>query len=323
MSRELLILRHGKSDWDAGKDDFNRPINDRGKRSAQRVGVWLLGQQLGPDFIVASPAQRAITTAEKTIKAMGQDARGIHPDERIYMADLDALLMVLQDCPEHARRVMLVGHNPGLESLLQYLAEDLGAAGDGKLMPTAAIARLSMPACWDSASLTQGCARLLSLTLPKSLPKKFPFPAPGADEWRKRPAYYYRQSSVIPWQMTDQGLRILLIASSQCKHWVVPKGIQEPGLSPQQSAAKEALEEAGIEGVVDEAALGSYRYRKWGAECTVQVYPMRVEREIAEEQWQESHRGRKWLSPKKAAGLLKQQQLLPLLDVLSERIERG
>lgn len=320
MTRELLILRHGKSDWDAGADDFNRPICDRGKRGAQRVGVWLLGQQSVPDYVISSPAIRAITTAEKTAKVMDLDVRDIVTDVRIYNADRDALLAVLQDCPEQAGRVMLVGHNPGLEQLLRYLADDLSVAGDRKLLPAAAVARLRMPACWDASKLTAGCAQLLSLVRPKALPRHFPFPAPGSEEQRKRPAYYYSQSSVIPWRMTDQGVQILLISSSQRKHWVVPKGIQEPGLSPQQSAAKEAWEEAGIEGVVDDVALGRYRYSKWGAECTVQVYSMRVEREIAEHQWLESHRGRQWHSPADAAALLKERQLLPMLDALLERI---
>ena len=65
MTRELLILRHGKSDWEAGTDDFHRPLKDRGKRGAQRVGVWLLQQGLLPDHVVSSPAERAIVTAEK------------------------------------------------------------------------------------------------------------------------------------------------------------------------------------------------------------------------------------------------------------------
>ena len=64
MSRELMLLRHGKSDWTEQLDDFDRPLKDRGKRGAQRMGVWLIQQELLPDHVVSSPAERAIVTAQ-------------------------------------------------------------------------------------------------------------------------------------------------------------------------------------------------------------------------------------------------------------------
>jgi len=72
MSRELLLLRHGKSDWNSGVTDFRRPLKDRGKRGAQRMGTWLWQQDLRPDLILSSPAERALTTAHKCCKSMGQ-----------------------------------------------------------------------------------------------------------------------------------------------------------------------------------------------------------------------------------------------------------
>jgi phosphohistidine phosphatase len=113
MTRELLLLRHGKSDWNTGVDDFDRPLIDRGKRGAQRIGAWLAQQKLVPDVIVTSPAERALVTAQKACKSMGEGDQGIRMDKRIYAADLDALTEVLADCPPDASRVMLVGHNPG------------------------------------------------------------------------------------------------------------------------------------------------------------------------------------------------------------------
>ena len=316
MTRELLLLRHGKSDWGTGVDDFHRPLKDRGKRTAQRIGVWLAQQQTQPDLIVTSPAERALVTAEKACKAMGNGVEGIVQDERIYAAGLDELLTVLADCPPDADRVMLVGHNPGLEELLAWLAsDDVPRPDDGKLLPTATLARLEMPADWRA--LVAGCARLVSITRPATLAKKFPYPAPDGSEQRDRPAYYYTQSSVIPYRVRNGQVEILVIASSKKHHLVVPKGIQEPGLSPQASAAREALEEAGIEGEVAAAALGSYTCEKWGATCTVTVYPMKVTRVIADEEWEESHRGRRWLSPEKAASQLKQAELGPLVKKLA------
>ena len=320
MTRELLILRHGKSDWDVDADDFHRPLKDRGKRGAQRMGVMLLEQGLLPDFVLSSPAERAIVTAQKAVKAMGMGAEGIRQDERLYAADEDDLLAVLHSCPDQARRVMLVGHNPGIEELLIYLAEQkIPLPDDGKLLPTATLARLKMNCNWSE--LGPGCASLISLTRPSALPKKFPFPEPGSGEFRDRPAYYYTQSSVIPYRLRNDKPEILIISSSKNKHWVVPKGIKDPGLTPQESAAKEALEEAGVEGVVDDESIGSYHCEKWGATCTVDVYPMKVTRVIAEAEWDERHRGREWVSLEEAVKRLKQKALKQILFKMAVRLE--
>ena len=316
MTRELLLLRHGKSDWATGVDDFHRPLKDRGKRGAQRVGVWLAQQERVPDYIVTSPAERALVTAQKACKAMGNGDEGIQQDRRIYAADIDRLLAVLSDCPQDAGRIMLVGHNPGLEELLDWLVSDtLPVTEDGKRLPTATLAIVKMPDDWQT--LIAGCARLDSITRPGMLPKKFPFPAPNGKEQRDRPAYYYTQSSVIPYRVRGGKVEILVIASSKKHHLVVPKGIKDPGLSPRESAAKEAREEAGIEGEIAETALGSYTCEKWGATCTVAVYPMKVTRVIPEEDWEECHRGREWVTPEQAISQLKQTELRPLVKKLA------
>lgn len=321
MSRELLILRHGKSDWSVDVDDFHRPLADRGKRGAQRMAIWLQRQRLIPDHVISSPAERALVTAEKTCKAMGMSARDIKQEKRAYQADLDDLLEILSDCPKKARRVMLVGHNPGLEQLLLYLAGTvIGLPEDAKLLPTATLARLLMPDNWKE--LSSGCARVESITRPNTLPDKFPFPRYDSDELRDRPSYYYTQSSVIPYRIKKGKPEILIISSSKKKHWVVPKGIKEPGLSAQESAAKEAMEEAGVLGKVGRKMLGSYVYDKWGATCTVEVYPMKVTKVISKKKWPERHRGRKWVTPEEAAAKIRQQELAPMIRLLAKNKEK-
>lgn len=320
MNRELLLLRHGKSDWSINTDDFHRPLKDRGKRGAQRMGVWLWQQELRPDHIISSPAERAIVTAEKACKAMGFGAQLIRQDKRVYAAEVDDLLAVLEGCPEQAQRVMLVGHNPGLEDLLVFLArEHITPGEDGKLLPTATLARLDIVCPWNS--LISGCASLTSITRPAELAEKFPFPAPDGPERRDRPAYYYTQSSVIPYRMRNGEPEILVIASSKKKHQVVPKGIKDPGLTPQESAAKEAWEEAGVEGEVAESPIGGYQYEKWGATCSVEVYPMKVTRVIPEDEWEENHRGREWVTPEAAVQHLKQDELKPLVKALARMLK--
>lgn len=317
MLRELLILRHGKSSWDSNVDDFSRPLKNRGKRGAQRMGVWLWQQNLRPDLIISSPAERALTTAHKCCKTMGMNARHVIEDERIYEASVDGLLAVLADAAKDLGRIMLVGHNPGLEQLLIFLCGgEMQVSEDGKLLPTATLAHLSMPEDWES--LTSGCADLKRIIRPRELPEGFPYPAPDGAETRDRPAYYYTQSAVIPYRVDDHGgAEFLVIGSSKKHHWVVPKGIKDPGLTPQQSAAKEAWEEAGIRGEVGETPLGSYPVDKWGAQCSVDVFAMRVTDVVDEDNWEERHRERCWLPAGKAAQKLKQPELGALLLTLA------
>lgn len=319
MSREILLLRHGKSDWDVDVDDFNRPLKDRGKRGAQRIGVWLLREKLIPDLVIASPAERALSTAEKCCKAMGQVASAIEQDRRIYGAGPADLLEVIANCPPEANRVMLVGHNPGMEQLVRELADPTPETpADGKLMATATLARLTVDCPWSEIAGTK--ARLIDLVRGADLPKKFPYPSPDGEELRDRPAYYYTQSSVIPYRLEEGAVRILIVRSSQNKHWVVPKGIADPGLSLQESAAKEAWEEAGVEGNVLKEPIGNYSYAKWGATCTVNVYPMEVSRELPQEAWEERHRGRQWVTATEAAEMLRQPQLAPMVRDLEKQL---
>jgi phosphohistidine phosphatase len=216
----------------------------------------------------------------------------------------------------------LIGHNPGLELLLLYLTKNkVPTFDDGKLLPTATLARVEIDSSWKM--LSGGCGRLLTITRPSELPEKFPFPFPDGDELRDRPAYYYNQSAVVPWQIKNGKLQILVVGSSQNNHWVVPKGVGEPGMTLQASAVKEAWEEAGVKGDVDENLLGSYRYQKWGADSTVAVYAMKVQEMVSDAQWEENHRGRRWLSPKKAAAIVKQQALIPMIEEINRRFEDG
>ena len=169
MSRELLILRHAKSDWDTGaRTDFERPLAKRGRKAAPRVGRWLNEQGLIPDYVVSSPAERAKQTVILVCEQMGIPAADIHLDPRIYHSSSGELLNVLNETPPEAQRVMIAGHNPGLEDLLENLViDDIPPQPDYKLMPTAAVAHLEILSPWSD--LEGGLARLVSLTRARSL----------------------------------------------------------------------------------------------------------------------------------------------------------
>lgn len=129
------------------------------------------------------------------------------------------------------------------------------------------------------------------------------------------PSNIYDQSAVIPFKVENKRVKILLIKSRKGK-WIIPKGIIEMGLSPQESALKEAVEEAGVDGKVNEKLIGEYKYDKWGGTCNVKVYAMLVENEY--EKWEEDYfRIRKWFSLDKAKEKINNQELMEMLNQIS------
>jgi phosphohistidine phosphatase len=170
MTRELWLLRHGKSDRDIAMDDFDRPLKKRGKRAAQNIGEGLHQQHLIPDWIVSSPAKRAIATANIVHKAIAVEELVVVQDKRLYQEGVERLKMVLAECPSDAGQVLLVGHNPELEDLLIHLVGAAHLPDTDKLLPTAALVRLIMPDDWSH--LDARSAKLLSITYAKFLPEE-------------------------------------------------------------------------------------------------------------------------------------------------------
>ena len=169
MTHELLVLRHAKSSWNSSAStDFERPLSKRGRRDAPRVGRFLATGGLVPDYVVSSPATRARQTVLAVCAEMGIDEGAVHWDDRIYHSSTGRLMDVLSECPEDAHRVLIAGHNPGLEMLVQTLCRHpVPMPDDYKLMPTAAVAHLEIPAPW--CELDGGIAQLISLTRARSL----------------------------------------------------------------------------------------------------------------------------------------------------------
>ncbi len=171
-ARELLILRHAKSDWDTdARTDFDRPLAKRGRRDCPRIAAWIVDQGLAPDTVLSSPAARARETTDRVLRVVAP-ANGYAPDviwdDALYHADVPTMLAALSDRPGDARRVLLVGHNPGLDELVLHLAAgDAPRTASGKLLTTAALARFALPESWDH--LPAGCGRLLALVRPREL----------------------------------------------------------------------------------------------------------------------------------------------------------
>lgn len=126
---------------------------------------------------------------------------------------------------------------------------------------------------------------------------------------------YIEQSAAIPYRIQDGAVEILVITSRKKKHWIIPKGIIEPDMTPQESAAQEALEEAGIRGQVFPDLLGSYTYHKWGAICRVQVFLLRVD--LILETWLEDFRERQWVRVPEAIARVEEEEIKNILANLS------
>jgi phosphohistidine phosphatase len=314
---ELMVYRHGHAQKDAVESDIQRELRDKGKRNAQRIGVWLARNNMLPDLVISSPAISARRTAEKTCKTAGLSAGLIKIDKRIYQAAKEDLLKLLRELKAKHKRVLLVGHNPSLEMLLDYLCWNrVPRREKGGVLSPASLACLTLDVDWSR--LEKATAELKQIVYPQVLPRLFTFPGLHDAELRSRPAYYYSQSSVIPFRIMNGNIEIMIVMSSKNKHWVIPKGIHDPGLTAQESAAKEALEEAGVEGEVLQQEVGCYRYPKWDAECEVTVFPMKVTRVLSEKQWHESHRLRQWLPLTDAADMIKNPDVQKIVKSFPE-----
>jgi 8-oxo-dGTP pyrophosphatase MutT (NUDIX family) len=132
---------------------------------------------------------------------------------------------------------------------------------------------------------------------------------------RKVSARNYKQSGVIPYRKRQGKLEVMLITSRNKGRWIIPKGVIEPDLDPRASAAKEAFEEAGVQGEVHRKLLGIYKHRKWGDMCTVQIYAMKVRK--VHRKWDETDREREWLSLKDALQRLSKNDLKRAMQRLS------
>lgn len=168
MSRELYVLRHAKSDWNADNgDDASRPLNKRGRRDAQRVGAWLREQYLYPGWIYCSTAVRARETLETIERELEIPHERVVYADKLYLASLTSLQVFLANIPQEQNSVMLIGHNPGLDDLVNYLSSTaIPLTDSGKLMTTACLVRFKLPDDW-SALQDQG--ELIQVVRPADL----------------------------------------------------------------------------------------------------------------------------------------------------------
>ena len=164
--KELLLLRHAKAKKltkENGVEDKNRALKKRGKRDAKNIGNWLKKQHLLPDVLLSSTAKRAIDTSTIVYSALNAQNLIVHANEQLYGANVEQLLAVLASYPKEVKRILLVGHNPELESLLVYLVGKDALPNGKKLLSTATLVRLTIDnAVWSE--LAHQRIQLVSIT---------------------------------------------------------------------------------------------------------------------------------------------------------------
>lgn len=155
--KSLTLLRHAKSERDSPDGtDFARPLNDRGRTDARRMGREMRKLGLKFDLVLASPAQRVVETVERVGELSPEF------DRRIYDASTGDLLNIVREAGDDVDRLMLVGHNPGFERLAARLTEGIDE------MPTAALVEIELPVDhWRDVG--EGNGRLVRFIRPKEL----------------------------------------------------------------------------------------------------------------------------------------------------------
>lgn len=130
--RRLMLLRHAKTETDApsGKD-FDRRLDERGRHDAPMIGAWLNSHPPHPDMVCVSTAMRTRQTWDLVSAAMPSNKPTVEHVEELYGAGLEELLAVIRDAAvQDPRRLMLIGHNPGLHEMALGLIKDGKQGGD-------------------------------------------------------------------------------------------------------------------------------------------------------------------------------------------------
>ena len=123
--RQLILIRHAKSSWsNPSLDDFDRPLNKRGKRDAPFMAKLLSEKKIYPDIIISSPAKRTKLTALEFANQLGIGSDEIQWNNKLYLASLTTLFKILKQVDNNIKTVFLFGHNPGLTELQNFLCKE-------------------------------------------------------------------------------------------------------------------------------------------------------------------------------------------------------
>ena len=122
--KTLCLIRHAKSSWtDPKMDDKDRPIDPRGETDAAHLAEFLLSHDINPDLVLVSPAKRTQMTSQILAKNMHIADKKLKTIDTVYQAAVEDLLHLIQQTDDHVNSLIIIGHNPGLSWLANYLAD--------------------------------------------------------------------------------------------------------------------------------------------------------------------------------------------------------
>lgn len=161
---KLWIIRHAKSSWShPGLRDIDRPLNKRGERDGPRMAAWLAAQSDPAEWIWASPAARAVATADFARRGFDLSEAAVATEAALYHASPEDIIEVVRRTPPDLRSAAVVAHNPGLT----FLVNLLGPEPVTDNLPTFGVARFDLPCVW--IDLVPGIATLDVLVGPKTI----------------------------------------------------------------------------------------------------------------------------------------------------------
>jgi phosphohistidine phosphatase SixA len=165
MKRRLIVLRHAKSAWDTdAPTDHDRPLNKRGRRDAVAVGDRIAKLEWSPRQVMSSDSARTRETWKRMRKSFEHDDIDVRFTRDLYHAGIGAVRDELARVPDEVKTVMVIGHNPGWEGVVDALSgEDVG-------MTTCNAALLSVETdSWAEAAMLDSCWKLHRVIRPKEL----------------------------------------------------------------------------------------------------------------------------------------------------------
>lgn len=124
MSKSITIIRHAKSSWETAAADHQRPLNPRGHTDANLIAEFLVQNALSVDAVYCSDAKRAQQTLQILNNSLRLDQCKLKFISELYLAELNELLAIINVAESSIKNLLLIGHNPGLTDLCNYLVND-------------------------------------------------------------------------------------------------------------------------------------------------------------------------------------------------------
>ncbi|MDD3741503.1 MAG: histidine phosphatase family protein [Bacteroidales bacterium] len=159
----LTLIRHAKSDHDNDLSDFDRPISERGKIDAPKIGEYIAKNLPMPDLIISSPSVRTATTAEIIADKLKYPVEKIHYIDELYLCSVPEYIEILLRQNHKNRHICIISHNPGTTALANMLTDE-----DIDNIPTCGVAHIELDLFkWDD--IEPGIGKLKQFIVPKEI----------------------------------------------------------------------------------------------------------------------------------------------------------